>query len=384
MPTSTKRMRFTITDPAPSGGSYPSWIDSIPLFTWAPIALNTMSNVVPANTGFYGNGPDYIPAAWNGAAFASGYGTMGGLIVWGGGHKNYYGTEVYAFGMETQLWVRLSDPYPNAGSPGPGGNGVWPASGTQVNGSPGVIHTYNTVLYNPVNNSFYTHQTQSDDGGPTKPRQVCQFPLSGANQYVWQIKALGSAGMASGGWSAYDSNRNLHYYRGGTSASASPRTFSYNPVTDVITEINTSGGANISQTYSSAAYSPTQDIVLVMNGATQALYTLNPASLVTAPVAQTEVNAPAKANQNALEWSPALGKFLYYRTGADVYSITRSGTTCTWANIKSASNTTVPENDFNANGVFSKFRVANYGTREVCVVYKRISGTGQVYAFRTL
>ena len=43
---------------------------------------------------------------WCGGAFASGFGTLGGLVVWGGGHNGYFGSELYVFDLESQLWVR--------------------------------------------------------------------------------------------------------------------------------------------------------------------------------------------------------------------------------------------------------------------------------------
>jgi ferric-dicitrate binding protein FerR (iron transport regulator) len=55
------------------------------------------------------------------------------LVLWGGGHVNYAGNEIYAFDLESLVWERLTDPTPD------------PAVGSQINadGTPVARATYN-------------------------------------------------------------------------------------------------------------------------------------------------------------------------------------------------------------------------------------------------
>jgi hypothetical protein len=48
---------------------------------------------------------------WSGMVYASGLGTLGSLVMTGGGHNGYLGNEVYAYDIANQHWSRLSDPW---------------------------------------------------------------------------------------------------------------------------------------------------------------------------------------------------------------------------------------------------------------------------------
>ncbi len=50
-----------------------------------------------------------ITEAWNGAVLATRFGDSGSLIVFGGGHNNYFGSDVHAFDLATREWSRISD-----------------------------------------------------------------------------------------------------------------------------------------------------------------------------------------------------------------------------------------------------------------------------------
>ncbi|MGD8937845.1 MAG: hypothetical protein PVJ72_00570 [Gammaproteobacteria bacterium] len=97
-----------------------------------------MQKVAPKNP--FDSRVKNVMAAWSGAAFDTKRAT---LLVWGGGHGDYWGNEVYAFNVNTLSWKRLNDPY-------------WPAKklkGTHSwypeNSSPGSRHTYDGLEYIP-------------------------------------------------------------------------------------------------------------------------------------------------------------------------------------------------------------------------------------------
>lgn len=68
-----------------------------------------------------GNGFWTIIAAWNGALLDT---TRMRLVIWGGGHNDYYGNEMYAFDIGALAWERLTEPtveWANCGDPNPDG-----------------------------------------------------------------------------------------------------------------------------------------------------------------------------------------------------------------------------------------------------------------------
>ncbi len=56
-----------------------------------------------------GSGCRMVMEAWSGATYDP---NRKKLLVWGGGHGDYYGNELYAFDVETLKWERLTDPSP--------------------------------------------------------------------------------------------------------------------------------------------------------------------------------------------------------------------------------------------------------------------------------
>ncbi len=82
--------------------------------------------------------PQAVMDAWSGGAFD---GKRGRLLVWGGGHGDYSGNELYAFDVESLKWSRLS-----AASTDVGGD---EKSGTYPDGLPRSRHTYNSIQYLP-------------------------------------------------------------------------------------------------------------------------------------------------------------------------------------------------------------------------------------------
>ena len=52
-----------------------------------------------------------ITEAWNGAVYASRFGPCGAMTVYGGGHDDYFGSDVHAFDVASRQWSRISDGY---------------------------------------------------------------------------------------------------------------------------------------------------------------------------------------------------------------------------------------------------------------------------------
>lgn len=100
--------------------------------------------------------PDPLPAgslngvmgAWSSGAYDT---KRHRLIVWGGGHGDYSGNEIYAFSMTSFRWTRLNDPsaFP-PGDPDNAANNV-----VHPDGAPISRHSYDYIEYIPGADRFF-------------------------------------------------------------------------------------------------------------------------------------------------------------------------------------------------------------------------------------
>jgi hypothetical protein len=381
----------------------PEWVKQIAPGTWAEVSLNTLADVNPArDPAVNPNHPGPPPwrdnqaavlGAWNGGAFASGYGKSGALILVGGGHTDYYGNEVYAFDLDSRSWQRLTNPYRSPSFPV--ADGIWP------DGTPSVSHTYDQVDYHPGTNSFVMMKTQHDNTGGQSSPMVAMFSLDGlkspdtnanrdANRANWRLSPLHADNYTqSGGWSVYDSKRDLFWANGG----AGTRSFvSFDP------KPSQPGGRfgafksypqRTAVTDAVAAYDPVNDIILytVFRNAPNvwAVDLAQPAAGNGGNVQITQAgSAPEREPAHGWEWSPSRRAFVYYRRGAGVHELRQQGTDWRtdpwqWSELTSPENTLVPAGEIR-NGVYSKFRIASFADAEIALVVNQANGP--VYAFR--
>jgi MYXO-CTERM domain-containing protein len=117
-------------------------IDDLAPGTWYEVPNTPMRAACPPNDADYdwnfycGN----VIAAWGGGAMD---GSRGRLVLWGGGHGDYRGNEVYVFDLHSLEWSR---PW------GPSAFADIPAGGTHdeyFDGAPGSRHTYAGLTYVP-------------------------------------------------------------------------------------------------------------------------------------------------------------------------------------------------------------------------------------------
>ncbi len=108
---------------------------------WSAMPNTKLRSVCPADN-FQGSGYDFtskcdaVTTAWNSGALDE---TRNRLLVWGGGHADYSGNEIYALDLTTQKFVRLTDP----ATPVATGCPESLAAGTQ----PNARHTYDGIAY---------------------------------------------------------------------------------------------------------------------------------------------------------------------------------------------------------------------------------------------
>lgn len=117
-------------------------VDDLVPGTWYEVPDSNMRQVCPPDTAEYDWSFFCSSAigAWSGGVMDT---ARGRLIVWGGGHADYKGNDVYAFDMASLAWERIWGPTPDAQIPNRGANEVYD------DGNPGSRHTYSGLVYMP-------------------------------------------------------------------------------------------------------------------------------------------------------------------------------------------------------------------------------------------
>ncbi len=116
---------------------------------WHRIPNTKLGSVCPRNTEQYAFGSNCmnVIAAWSGGIADQ---KRNRLIMWGGGHNDYYGNELYALDLNLRSLIRLNDPSPLApGSP------PLPCIAELADGKPNARHTYGGLSYIEHTDTMY-------------------------------------------------------------------------------------------------------------------------------------------------------------------------------------------------------------------------------------
>ena len=152
--------------------------------TWARVNLNAFSDTwLPydqrAQLGFAAPTSSVI-GAWSSFAWDN---TRGNLIIYGGGHGNYAGNEVYEWSGTSQMWSLASLPSQV--------NMIVDTNGYQhfipVDGAlnaPQSAHTYDNTLYLPIFDRYITFGGASTNSGSVYVKQVGDS-LQATGPYLW-------------------------------------------------------------------------------------------------------------------------------------------------------------------------------------------------------
>lgn len=172
----------------------------LPPDSWYDAPGTPMREVcVPDSAGVHGaSGCGAIVAAWGGGALDT---RRQRLLIWGGGHNDYYGNELYAFDLRRGRWERLTEPTP----PTPG----WLPQDPLYDGNPVSRHTYDGVEYAAnVDVLFAQGGSRANDGSGTS----ITWRLDLAT-LTWAQGAAGGSGDLTQA-AAYDPNGGQIFTRG--------------------------------------------------------------------------------------------------------------------------------------------------------------------------
>jgi hypothetical protein len=302
--------------------SFPMTAASGPLETlqpghWYEVPNSQMKEVAPQDP--YDPRVKNVMDAWSGGAFDT---KRNSLIVWGGGHGDYWGNEVYTFNVDTLTWKRLNDPY-------------WPAINlTQThawfseNNSPGSRHTYDGLEYVPGLDIFWAVGGSLWKSG-SGTQQTVTLKM---DTLKWSEKTrapiVNSIGVASG----YDPvTKEIYVYDNG-------KLVSYDPANDKWNTLSQNAGKN-----GLVGEVDPMNRKFVAIGKTQAwVYNLDASPITRSPLGAVGNNAMER-RVPGLAYDPNSGKIVGWNGGAFVYTLDLSVSPPVWTRISpAAGNTVVP------------------------------------------
>ena len=341
-----------------------------------------------------------ITEGWNGAVFASRFGVSGSMIVFGGDHNDYFGSDVHAFDLSTRQWSRISDGYISGGIDAYGAGAVYPDS-VYPDGSPLPPHTYGYVQYDPVGNDYLLLKGQLELGPDVKATPISH--MFNLDSLTWRRGPKHPlAVLNSGGWTTWDASRRILWGHSGENGNGF---IGFTPDGD--NGDGTFGSWTTlypkkvqSADHNTMAIDPVRDIIGVIVSAANALYALDPSAPAGELVRLScSGDQPVLAEFAALEYAPNLHRFVYYcaKNGPRLYTITApDGSSWAelingawqWRCILSADNRLDPiahaatntKYDLNRDHTFGRFRVAPYGTYDLAVLVRHVDTP--VYAMR--
>jgi len=166
----------------PPLGNLTSILAATPESSWVKVNLNPYSAAwvsadlqVPPYSG--PSKPGSIIAAWSSFAWDS---NRGDLILWGGGHANYGGNEVYRWRGPTQLWERASVPSEVELLTGV----TYEAIDGAMN-APVAAHTYDNQLFLSHLDRFLTFGGAAFDTGGAQPILLSDNTIRATGPFLW-------------------------------------------------------------------------------------------------------------------------------------------------------------------------------------------------------
>lgn len=300
-----------------------------------------LASTIHANTG-----PSSIMASWSSAVFDS---INNQLVVWGGGHSDYWGNEVYAFSTTNLTWSRLTVP---ATPPGNVSTVDTCNFGTQ----PASMHTYGAPTFIAVGGGkMFT--TDGAASGPNGGGCVLSWILdiqSGTWTQVHNINASGGPGFIAN----WDSSTGNVYV-----ASEDNNGFQFFPTNGTGTA-TLLGGAQIDDFHMSGALDPVDHLMVTFSGLSGHIEVFN--TTTGAKTTPTTTGGAARICEtnttvasSGIAWDSAINKFIAWcgngagAGGAQLYTLTP--VTWVWAQIGPGAGNTVTPTAPQGNGTWGRF-----------------------------
>ncbi|VAX32258.1 hypothetical protein MNBD_NITROSPIRAE01-374, partial [hydrothermal vent metagenome] len=334
---------FSPSDENPNPGS--NSVNNLQPGHWLEVPDSKMRTVDPCpdfDCTYSGSaGMAGVVSAWNGGAYDP---KRSNLIVWGGGHWDYGGNEIYIFNVNSLKWDRASNP----------SDPVSIDTAYEPDGQPSSRHTYNYIQYVPSIDRFCSfggsvlYGTSQAGSSSTDCFNFDPDPTVGG----WEQKSSNIDGI--GAISAYDSSTGkVWFHHAGNGSFLSE----YDPLNDQWTArgtIWTEPGGWFDYYYTAAIDPGRQKMVAIGNGKT-IYWDLNQSGDIAFQVLATSGSrAMEDAQAPGFEYDPILDKFVAWSGGASVYTLDfESGV---WTEINPAPTNSVVPTAPASRGTNGRFR----------------------------
>jgi hypothetical protein len=344
-----------------------------------------------------------ITEAWNGAAYASRYGASGSMIIFGGGHNDYFGSDVHAFDLASRQWRRIADGYVRGSDNEYGAGARYPDS-LYPDGSPLPPHTYDYAQYDPLGNDYILFKGQTELGPDV---QAVAIPhLFNLDTLRWRHGPRHPAAILnSAGWTTWDASRRVVWGHSGD-AGGGNAFIGFCPDGDNGNDTFGRWGDYFANklpgvaNHNAMQIDPVHDIIIVSVHAHNALYAIDPADAGREIVRIESIGVkPVLRPYAALEYAPNIARLIYFSPSDNgiVYTLappSRRGSRdkfageWSWHATEPAANTLQPIDDaarrsrypVNLSHTFGRFRVASFGAIDLAILVRHVDSP--VYALR--
>ncbi len=332
-------------------------VDDLQPGHWYEVPNSSLAQFAPSTSpaGYLSN----IMKAWSGGAYDT---KRDRLIVWGGGHGDYAGNEIYVFDVNTLKWSRITDP-----SDWLGGD---EASGVYLDGLPRSRHTYNYIEYMPNIDRFVSVGSAATyPNGMSPDKKFYDFNFDTLTWNKSRAPAISGGNISS--FAVYDPVTG-HLFRHGAL-----NTYfgldEYDPVNDKWTK--RPGG--YVRLYVTAAIDPVRrTLVTIGNGTTPLRWDLSNASAAPVKFTTSGDKSIESATAPGFVFDPASQRYVGWSGGADVFVL--DPTNWTWTRIKPAATNTVIPTQVPKWGTYGRFRYIP--SKNVFIVVNET--TGNVYFYK--
>ena len=311
---------------------------TMPAVSWYTATNTLMSSVTPTNGQFAGTwgsgGPQAIISAWGGGALDS---SRSRLVLWGGGHSDYFGNEVYAFDTITMAWERVTDPTIN------------PTLGSEINwdGTPQSRHTYGGVSYNVQEDRFMAVGGALANTGFAGGTNLWAFDFVSK---TWSRRSpppfIYGGGMAH--ITSYDPVSNMLWE--GTAYAAPCKLYSYDWNSDAWTYQLNAEASNVNFYYGASAVDTKRGLLFVICGGSLKAFTIHDSPVGESVWTTTGADAFVATGAQGLDYDPVADKLVGWSGGNKVYALDLDTRVWTVYDVSGGPTTANPQ------GVYGRWR----------------------------
>jgi hypothetical protein len=262
--------------------------------TWLELPNTKIRSVLP-NPLPQGDPADIV-VAWGGGTVDT---VRNRLLVWGGGHANYWGNEVYALDLPTLSIKRIVEPSSQTSSSN--------CTSALPDGTPVSRHTYDGLAYIAHADQFFSVNGAMTPCGYLDPA-TWTYDLTGKR---WTMKMASSPSKSFNTMAVYDAATRNVYVKDQSNF------FAYSYDTNKYTQLNSSQQA-VDYHLSAAIDSKRRKFVMIGNGvqvidlATNQMTTMSTSN---APGFVTSQQSPG------LEYDPVADRIVAWHGGSGVYAL---------------------------------------------------------------